>query len=164
MIIQQKTGNINNHPCCKVIEWVNLEWYETGRRILHKITSAGRQVSMKFLNENQRLAEGDILYEDSDTVIVVSILPCKAIIIHPRSLAETAVICYEIGNRHLPLFIDEDELLIAFDAPVYRYLSSAKYDLIVEDRKLLYPLNTSVKAHVESKDAVKMILKTPIAK
>ena len=59
---------------------------------------------MKFLKENQNLTQGDILYEDAETIIAVEIQPCDAIVIKPKNNFEIASICYEIGNKHLPYF------------------------------------------------------------
>ncbi len=69
-------------------------------------------MALKFTKEGQQLQQNDILYEDNDLMIVVDILPCEAIVISPRNMAEMAKVCYEIGNKHLPLFLEEEQLLI----------------------------------------------------
>ncbi|MCP9753065.1 urease accessory protein UreE [Ferruginibacter sp. HRS2-29] len=148
MIIQKKTGNIGSIDISKKqIDKVQLEWFESGKRILHKKTNAGIALSLKFLNENQQLTEGDILFEDTDTLIVVEIKPCDAIVVNPKSMEEMASICYEIGNKHLPLFYYNDELLIAFEKPLYNLLMSSGYDVKQAQRKLLHPLKTTVSPH-----------------
>ena len=77
MIIQQKTGNINSAGINnRNIDWLALEWYETSKRILRKKTKSGKEVSLKFLDKNPALTEGDILYEDEQTIIAVTVLPC----------------------------------------------------------------------------------------
>ena len=60
---------------------------------------------------------------------------------------ETAAVCYEIGNKHLPLFYQDDELLVAYDAPLFRMLEKAGYQIKAEKRQLLHPLKTSVSPH-----------------
>jgi urease accessory protein len=60
---------------------------------------------------------------------------------------EMASVCYEIGNKHLPLFYANDELLVPFEFPLFRLLSVQHYDVKQEERKLLQPLNTTVLPH-----------------
>lgn len=148
MLIQQKTGNldtcmINN----RTIDWLPLEWYETSKRILRKQTLAGVQVALKFLDKDPLLAQGDILYEEEAFVIAVDILPCEVLTIHAANLFELASVCYEIGNKHLPLFFEQDEVLVPFDMPLFRLLSAQGYAIKQEKRKLLHPLKTTVAPH-----------------
>jgi urease accessory protein len=151
MLIQQKTGKINTTEINgRRIDTVQLEWYECNKRILHKKTSSGIEVRLKFLKENPEFAEGDILYEDDESVIVVEIIPCDAIVIVTGSLLQTASVCYEIGNRHLPLFFDNDELLVPFEEPLFRLLKASGYDVKQENRKLLNPLRSTIAPHGHS--------------
>lgn len=151
MIIQQKKGKldsviINNHS----IDYIELEWHETGKRILHKRTQSGIAVSLKFLQENPALTEGDILYEDDNRIIAVTILSCEVIAIKPASLFEMASVCYEIGNKHLPLFYENDELLVPFEKPLFRLLTAQGYVVRQDKLKLLHPLKTTVSPHAHS--------------
>jgi urease accessory protein len=148
MMVKEKIGNISNFPVeNKVIDYLLLDWYETGKRILHKKTTSGQEVVMKFLRENQQLGQGDILYADETRLIVVAIRPCESLIISPRSRFELASLCYEIGNKHLPLFYKDEKLLVAYDAPLFRLLVSSGYEVIKEEAILENPLKTSVSPH-----------------
>jgi len=148
MLIQEKTGNLNLLPAKKEkIDWLELEWYETTKRIFRKRTKAGKDVSLKFLNENPALTEGDILFEDEQTIIAISILPCDALVIKPKNMFEMASVCYEIGNKHLPLFYEDDELLVPFELPLFRLLSAQGYDIKQGKRKLIQALKTTVSPH-----------------
>jgi urease accessory protein len=151
MLIQAKLGNIESFTVGdRVIDPVELEWHETGKRILRKFTRAGKEVVLKFLREGPALAQGDVLYEDGECLIVVDILPCAVIVIRPASLFEVASVCYEIGNKHLPLFFEKEELLTPYEAPLFRLLAAGGYDTRQEERKLLHPLKTTVSAHAHS--------------
>jgi urease accessory protein len=150
MLIQFKVGNLKSSGVNKEkIDWLELEWYETTKRILRKRTGTGKEVSLKFLNEKPLLTEGDILYEDEQTIIAVTILPCEVIAIKPKNMFEMASVCYEIGNKHLPLFYENDELLVPFEMPLFRLLELQGYDMKKEERKLLQPLKTTVSPHVQ---------------
>ena len=151
MIIKQKIGNISFFEVgARTIDALPIEWYEANKRILHKKTQSGREVVMKFLNETQNLTEGDILYADETTVIVINIQPCETIIISPKTMFEMASVCYEIGNKHLPLFYNNEELLIPYEAPLFKLLTVAGYQPKVETRKLLNQLKTTVSPHEQT--------------
>ncbi len=150
MLIQQKSGNLNSSSTNKNIDWLDLEWHETNKRILHKQTRSGTKVTMKFLKENHNLTQGDIIYEDAETIIVIEIQPCDVIVINPKNMFEMAAICYEIGNKHLPLFYQDAELLISYEAPLFNLFSSLRYEVKKEKRKLINPLKTSVASHAHN--------------
>lgn len=148
MLIENKIGNLSAMPFeGKSIDWLMLEWYETRKKIIRKKTSSGRELSLKLLNVNTELNEGDVLLEEAGIVTVVSIIPCDCIVIKPNNVVETASLCYEIGNRHLPLFYEEGMLLTPLDIPFYNWSLKQGYAAKEEIRKLLQPLNTSVAPH-----------------
>jgi urease accessory protein len=151
MLVQQKIGNLETiDVSTKTIDYLDLEWYETRKRIMHKRTRSGIEVAIKFLAGNQNLTQGDILYSDEKSVIVVDIQACDTIIIRPKNMFEMASVCYEIGNKHLPLFYEDDAVLVAFEAPLFRLLSASGYDVAQGKRKLANPLKTTVAAHEHS--------------
>jgi len=137
---------INN----RCIDWLQLEWYETSKRILRKPTQAGNDISLKFLDKNPALTQGDILYEDDTIIVAVEILPCEVLVIQPANLFEMASVCYEIGNKHLPLYFENEEVLVPFDMPLFQLLSTQGYSIKQDKRKLLHPLKTSVSPHAHS--------------
>jgi urease accessory protein len=151
MIVKEKIGHISDFQIGnKTIDYLQLDWFETGKRILHKKTTSGQEVVMKFLRENPQLGQGDILFADENKLIVIDIRPCESLIITPRSKFELASLCYEIGNKHLPLFYQDEKLLVAYDAPLFRLLVSSGYDVIKENARLENPLKTSVSPHSNS--------------
>ncbi len=148
MIIQQKSGNLNTININKrSIDWLQLEWFEASKRILRKQTRSGNDIALKFPDRNPVLTQGDVLYEDDTFIIAVDILPCDVLAIQPASLFEMASVCYEIGNKHLPLFYEKDELLVPFEMPLFRLLAAQGYVVKQDKRKLLQPLKTTVAPH-----------------
>ena len=146
MIVKEIIGSLlkfdlNN----RTIEHVMLEWYEVSKKILHKKTDAGREIIFKLLQPNQSLAVGDI---------VIDIIECDAIIIFPQTMLKMANICYEIGNKHLPLFYQDDHLLVPFDAPLFRLLQNAGYTIETGKRKLTAPLKTTVQPHTATDNSL----------
>ncbi|TKT89520.1 urease accessory protein UreE [Dyadobacter frigoris] len=150
MIIKEKLGKINNYEIRgRNIDWLEMYWYETRKRIQHKKTRSGKEITMKFLSESPEITQGDVLYQDEFIIIAAEILPCDCIIVKPETIFETASLCYEIGNKHLPLFFEDDSLLVPYEAPLFRLLTAQGYKVLREDRKLLQPLKTTVSPHGE---------------
>ena len=151
MLVQQKSGNILSvNTTNKTIDYVAFEWYETNKRIQIKKSAAGREVTLKFMSENPCLTQGDVLFEEEDYIIAVEVLPCECMVISPLNMFDTASVCYEIGNKHLPLFIENNDLLVPYEKPLFTMLVAQGYVIKMELRKLLTPLRTTVSPHAHS--------------
>ena len=148
MICKEVIGNVETYQTGnKTKDLLNLQWFETTKRIMRKKTQDNQEVVIKLLKEGTRLKEGDIVYEDSDKVVVVNILPCDVIQVTPRTIFEMGTVCYEIGNKHLPLFIQGDHVLIPYEKPLERLLVSNGYDVTKTQCKLLNMLKSNVEPH-----------------
>ncbi len=153
MIIKEKIGTLKDifiGP--RQLDYLLIEWYETGKRILHKTTLYGQDVVLKLLNTTSPLMEDDVVYQDDTTLIVIKIPACNVIVLKPENRYAMAQLCYEIGNKHLPLFYEDETLLIPHDTPLYLWLEASGFKPALEVRKLLQPLRTNVSAHAH-KDA-----------
>lgn len=115
---------------------VVLNWYEADRRVMRKTTQNGQDIAFRLLGEGQRLCHGDVVYADYKTVIEIEIEPCAVIVISPQTLPDMARACYEIGNKHSPLFLDGDELLMPYDKPMFEWLSVAGFAPTQDTRRL----------------------------
>jgi urease accessory protein len=151
MLITERIGNARSFELRgRAVDVLDLEWYETGKRIMRKRTRTGKEIAMRFLKENPGLTEGDVLYADSDVVVVVSIVPCEVIVIRMGDLHTVASVCYEIGNRHLPLYYEGEALLAPYEEPLYRWLLAGGYEVAKDERKLLCPLGPTVTGHAHA--------------
>lgn len=151
MLIREKIATLSTVDSSgKTLDLLPLEWWECSKRILHKRTKSGREVSIKFLKEAQNLTQDDVLFADDEYIIVVDVLPCEAIVLKPSSMYEMAFLCYEIGNKHLPLFYENDSLLIPFDAPTHRMLKASGFDAVIENRQLFNQLRSTVSPHAHT--------------
>ena len=153
MLITEKLGTVNTTSITGCdIDVVIIEWYEAGKRILHKQTKSGIAVTIKFLQKNPDLKEGDILWRDQNTVIIVEIKPSKCIVITPDTILTASSVCYEIGNRHLPLFYEGNDLLVPYEVPLHNLLEASGCRIKVEERKLNNALKTTVLPHLQTGD------------
>lgn len=148
MLIENVIGHISDtDPGDRPVDWLQLEWYETGKRILRRTTAGGTELSLRFLRETHRLQHGDVLYADAQCLIVVEVMPCDCIAVTPADMAEMAALCYEIGNKHLSLFYEAPELLIPFEQPLYQLLLAQGYAAVRTNSRLRQPLRTTVAPH-----------------
>ncbi|MFI3288534.1 MAG: urease accessory protein UreE [Rikenellaceae bacterium] len=129
-----------------------LEWYELSKRIQRKVTKSGQDIAMKFTSEGVMLMDGDLLYFSAEegVAVVVRVLPTSTIVLSPQNMLEMATICYEIGNKHMPLFMDGNEILLPYEAPMYQWLVAAGYSPREEYRKLTNRLKSKVSGHHHS--------------
>ncbi len=129
--LEQKNLLIN-----QLIDYVFLQWFEADRRIIRTTTNNGREIAFRLLKEGQRLHHDDVVYLDKQLAIVVQIEPSEVMVLAPQTLAEMARACYEIGNKHTPLFLDGNELLLPFDKPLFEWLQAAGFAPTRQQRRL----------------------------
>ena len=151
MLIQKVIGNKATLPIKGlVVDPVEFEWFETTKRIQRKRTSSGMDIAIRFLNEGQVLQQDDVLYFDEQKAVIVNIKPCEAIVVKPGTLLEMGTICYEIGNKHLPLFIQAGQVLIPYETPLFRWLQASGYFPVKETRQLINMLKSNIAPHQHS--------------
>ncbi|MBT9319561.1 urease accessory protein UreE [Actinobacillus pleuropneumoniae] len=126
------SGKITNQQ----IDTVELQWYESERNILRKTSKSGREVAFRLLKEGQRLKHDDVVFVSESLVIAIEILPSEVIVLSPKTLPEMARACYEIGNKHSPLFLDGDEVTLPYDKPMFEWLQAAGFEPKKAERRL----------------------------
>jgi len=116
------------------IDYITLEWFDTSKKIIRDFSIGRREVGFRNLTSNA-LLDGDIVYEDREICIAVKILPCLSIVLQPENATHMAVICFEIGNKHVPIFINpQNEIIIAYEKPLYEQLARAGFQPKTEER------------------------------
>lgn len=146
MLCKKVIGNLRTYAVgTKEIDPLYLEWFEMPKRIMRKKSENGREVAMKFLSEGQRLQDGDIVLENENCVVAISVRPCESLEVTPRNLMEMGAVCYEIGNKHLPLFIQDDKVLVAYEKPLERLLIASGYQVARKNCKL----TNMLKVHID---------------
>jgi urease accessory protein len=148
MLIQEIIGNAAEIPLeNRKIDRLPLEWHECTKKIQRKKTGSGVDIAIKLLKQGQRLRHDDILFISDDRAILVEILPTDAIIISPVDISEMGRVCYEIGNKHLPLFIQDNKIMIPYEEPIFYWLKAGNYDIRIKNVRLLDMLNANVQPH-----------------
>lgn len=139
LIELQRNGQITNQN----IDRVTLQWFECDRNILRKTSQHGQEVAFRLLKEGSRLAHDDVVMISDQTAIVIAIEPVQTIVLSPKTLPEMARACYEIGNKHAPLFLEGDEVLLPFDQPMFAWLNAAGFHPSQQLRRLSHALRAN---------------------
>ena len=118
-------------------DFLDLEWHEVSKTTMRRKTRNGVEIAIRKKNRKP-LENGDLLHVDKEFYIELHIKPCDIIVIRPRTMREMGMVCFEIGNQHLPIHIDAyDHLYVAYEAPLFTLLQEAGYDASIEKRQLL---------------------------
>lgn len=129
MLCEQVLGKLEDIDVSgKTVEYVDIEWHEAFKRIHKKITDQGREVGIRMDDSilSRGLFQGDVIYQDETVIVAVNTPPCEIIEITlaPGHEKMAAKVCYEIGNRHAPLFWGENDTFITiYNEPMLVMLS-----------------------------------------
>lgn len=119
------------------LDFIDLEWYEANKTIIRRHSRLGKEIAIKK-QTSKALEDGDVLYIEENWCLLVNIKPCDCIVIQPSNILEMGIICFEIGNQHIPIFFTEDNIIcVAYEAPLFNALEKGGYHPLIEQRKLL---------------------------
>ncbi|MBB5265888.1 urease accessory protein [Catenibacillus scindens] len=139
----------------KSIEYVEIEWHEAFKKIHKKVTDQGTEVGIRLDDSvlTRGLYEGDVLYADNEKIVAVHTPPCDVIYIavRPDHLFMTAKVCYEIGNRHAPLFYGEEEntFITPYNEPMIAMLSKM-HGICVERKTMTLDFDRRISAAIHN--------------
>lgn len=131
------------------LDYVEIEWYEVSKKILHKVSRKGAEIGIK-LNIDRAVWHGDILHLEGNSALIVEIPECECIALEPKTLAAMGKACYEIGNRHSPLFYQEERLLMPYDPPLLEALKKCGFEAYKCSARLIRPLGGGNGGHSHS--------------
>ena len=141
MLCEQILGKLGHMDCgTKAVEYVDIEWHEAFKKIHKQVTDKGREVGIRMDDSvlTRGLFQDDVIYEDEELVIAVNTPPCEVIAVSftPGHEHMTAKACYEIGNRHAPLFWGDEAntFITIYNEPMLVMLS--KMHGVVAEKKM----------------------------
>ncbi len=145
MIVEKILGNIYENHCHEKIVKVNFEWFELDKKRIKKIADDDKEFGILV---EEVLKDGDILAKIDDTIYICEILPTYLTKISVSSMQEMGRLCFELGNRHLSLKIEEDNVCVVYDKPTYLYLEKLGFKVSEVTEK--FSDFTQCKAHGSS--------------
>jgi urease accessory protein len=123
-----------------IIDRVALTWEQRQRSRQRLLTLQGYEIALA-LPTGTRLQAGDLLPAPEGWV-EVELAAEDVLLIRPRNLRETAFVAYQIGNRHLPLEIEDQGLKTLYEPVLENYLG--QWGMPIERRQLPFtPLSTA---------------------
>ncbi|MFD1770924.1 urease accessory protein UreE [Sphingobacterium suaedae] len=115
-----------------------IEWYEVGRILLTRSTVTGRSVRIERAL-GMTFYDGEIIHIAPDFTICIRIKPCLCILLKTFDFDVLGHFCFEVGNRHLPLFWQKDGIALAYDGHVYPALKAKYGDVVCLETRTLFP-------------------------
>lgn len=126
------------------VDILSIEWYQANKRIQRLRTNGNQEVAIRFFGKDQQLKHGDVLWEDANSAIVVQVLPTECIVVEFENKLDMGYVAYEVGNKHIALFVEQNTLLMPFEKPIYNWLLQKNYDPSLQQRVLVNKLNANV--------------------
>ncbi len=133
MIFDKVIGNISEIDNLEEyhIETIYLNSEDMLKRILRVTSDHNREYGITLEN-NEKLKDGDILYNKDKKLIVVKVNSEDVLVIEPSTITEMGIIAHALGNRHLQAQFEDDKMIIQYDRLVEEEL---KRDNINYSRK-----------------------------
>ena len=135
MIFDEVIGNIKKIDSLDGyhVETIHLNSEDMLKRILRVTSDHNREYGITLEN-NEKLKDGDILYNKDKKLIVVKVNSEDVLVISPSTITEMGVIAHRLGNRHLQAQFEDDKMIIQYDRLVEEEL---KRDNINYSRKYI---------------------------
>jgi len=99
------------------LTWEERRW--TRKRV---VTTGGREVGLA-LPTGSLLRPGDIVAVEGDWYLEIEGKPEPVLGVTPRDRAEAIRVAFDVGNRHFPLAISGDDLLVPDDTAMEQLLT-----------------------------------------
>ena len=105
--------------------------------------SRGGRLIRTLLKLGTVLRHGDVLFEDSQIIVAVNLLPCEVLIAEPKNSIECASVAYKLGDLHVPMEISDSEMINALRwSPIPGGVSRAGHCL--SNRNASFPAGASI--------------------
>lgn len=86
IVVSEVIRNAKNEDLSsKEVDFFDIEWFESTRKILRKDTHKGEEVALRILKENLRLKHHDVLWEEGNKMILINVLPADAVVVQPKN-------------------------------------------------------------------------------
>jgi urease accessory protein len=138
-------------------EQVLLPSAELVKKVQRVTTDHGRDLGIRLSDSTgpvRDLRDGDILFRDNKTVIVVTALATDVLVIAARSIREMGVVAHNLGNRHMQAqFFDADSdygadvMVVQYDHTIEDYLIHVGVPYSRQERVVPVPFRHAEHTH-----------------
>ena len=119
ILVEEIRGRLSPDESRRV-EHVALGWEDRLRSRQRVRSDSGTELGVK-LPTGQPLREDDILFEDELRVVAVAAIPEDVLVLHAESEREMGRLCYQVGNRHAPICVQDGRVLTPYDSVLEAY-------------------------------------------
>ena len=107
-------GNLSTFDVgARTVERVAIASDDLAKRVL-RLRGAEREIGLR-LEDGARLRDGDVIYADASHVVAVAVEPDDVLVCRPSGIAQALAVGHALGNRHLPMQIDGDAIVVRYD-------------------------------------------------
>lgn len=119
-------------------DFLPLQWYEANRTFIRRKTEQGFDLQIERPAQKP-IEEGEILFEDTQVQVRARIIPCECIVLTTNDLSQIGGFCFDVGNQHLPIFMIDNQVIVAYDGRLFQTLLGKYKDCISLQSKVLEP-------------------------
>lgn len=136
MILDKILGNIKDMEDIHChVERIYLESDELLKRVLRVTSDHGHEYGIS-LPKGSEMRDGDILFNDGHNMVVISVKEDDVIVITPRDINEMGEVAHNLGNKHLPVQIEDGKIIIQYDYLVEKFLQDLQINFERKNMKL----------------------------
>ncbi len=107
-------GNLDVYPVgARSLERLAVRSDDLAKRILRLETTVG-EIGIRFAG-SERLRDGDVIHADDERVIAVGVTADDVLVFRPSNVASAIAIAHALGNRHLPIQVDGETIVVRYD-------------------------------------------------
>jgi urease accessory protein len=127
MIANRISGNIisDSFSDGKLNVPIEFEWFETDKKRMLKVAEDGTEFGVAV---GTTIKDGDVLAETDDKRYFARIRTAQLIEIPVHSMKEMGRLCFELGNRHLSLKVEDARVLVPYDHPTMEYTKKIGFE------------------------------------
>jgi urease accessory protein len=113
-LLEAPLGNLVTYPVgTRRVERVAVRSDDCAKRLL-RLAWSGGEVGLRFGDE-RRLHDGDVVHADDHLVVAVEVEPDDVLVGRPTSIASALGLAHALGNRHLPVHVEGDAIVVRYD-------------------------------------------------
>ncbi|MFR4479939.1 urease accessory protein UreE [Fusobacterium sp.] len=136
MILDKILGNIKDMEDIHChVERIYLESDELLKRVLRVTSDHGHEYGIS-LPKGSEMRDGDILFNDGHNMVVISVKEDDVIVITPRDINEMGEVAHNLGNKHLPVQIEDGKIIIQYDYLIEKFLQDLQVNFERKNMKL----------------------------
>lgn len=136
MILDKILGNIKDMEDIHChVERIYLESDELLKRVLRVTSDHGHEYGIS-LPKGSEMRDGDILFNDGHNMVIISVKEDDVIVITPRDINEMGEVAHNLGNKHLPVQIEDGKIIIQYDYLVEKFLQDLQVNFERKNMKL----------------------------